>query len=114
MRNCALALIVAAAGVWQAMAQTSAGLNGVVLDSSGALMPGTNVVVTNLDNGSKRETVSNESGLYQFALLQPGRYSISARQAGFKQATKDGIELEVNQVAKIDFTLEPGALNETI
>jgi hypothetical protein len=57
--------------VWQAAAQTSAGLNGVILDSSGATVADTNVTVTNLDNGAKRETMSNESGLYQFPLLQP-------------------------------------------
>jgi hypothetical protein len=56
----------------------------------------------------------NESGLYQVPLLQPGRYSITARKTGFRQATRESVALEVNQVAKIDFTLEPGALSETI
>jgi hypothetical protein len=114
MRNGGRAFVLAAACVCQVMAQTSAGLNGTVVDSSGAVAPGTSIIVTSLDNGSRRETVSNESGLYQVPLLQPGRYSISARKTGFKQATRESIELEVNQVAKIDFTLEPGALSETI
>src|SRR5258706_3819761 len=106
--------ILALAGVWQMFAQTSAGVNGVVVDSSGALIPGASVVVTNLDTGATRETVTNESGVYQFPLLQPGRYSIIARKQGFKQVTRDGVQLELNQVAKIDFTLEPGAVTETI
>src|SRR5947209_1489119 len=84
--------------VWQAAGQTSAGLNGVVLDSSGALIPEASIVVTNLENGAKRETVTNESGIYQFPLLQPGRYSIVARKQGFKQVTRDGVQLELNQV----------------
>src|SRR5689334_15660570 len=101
MRNCARALILVAMGVWPAVAQTTAGLNGVILDSSGATVAETSVVVTNLDNGAKRETVSNDSGLYQFPLLQPGQYSIAARKPGFKQSTRDGVQLELNQVAKI-------------
>ena len=44
----------------------------MVTDSSGALVPGATIVVTNLDNGARRETATNESGVYQFPLLQPG------------------------------------------
>src|SRR5689334_16525869 len=109
-----LAVAVIAAGTWQIFAQTSAGVNGVVLDSSGALMPDTAVSVTNLDTGAKRDTVTNESGVYQFPLLQPGRYSIAVRKQGFKQATREGVQLELNQVAKIDFTMEAGAVSETV
>src|SRR5712672_1569187 len=98
----------------QALAQTPAGVKGVVTDSSGALIPEASVVVTNLDTGATRETVTTESGVYQFPLLQPGRYSIIARKQGFKQVTRDGVELELNQVAKIDFTMEAGAISETI
>ena len=71
---------VAIACVAQAFAQTSAGVNGVVLDSTRAIMPDTQVTITNLDTGAKREATTNESGAYQFTLLQPGRYSIAARR----------------------------------
>ena len=95
------------------LAQTSAGINGSVLDSSGALIPGAHVVMTNLETGAKRETVSNESGAYQIPLLQPGAYSIAARKQGFKQLTRD-IRLELNQVAEVDFNMETGAVSETV
>src|SRR4051794_37180407 len=95
-------------------AQTSAGVNGLVLDSSGAAMPDTQVTIINLETGAKREAVTNDGGAYQFTLLQPGRYSIAALRSGFKRVSREGIQLEVNQVAKIDFTLEPGAVTETI
>ena len=107
-------LAAAIACVSQSFAQTSAGVNGVVLDSSGAAMPETQVTITNLDTGAKREATTNESGGYQFTLLQPGQYSIAARRQGFKRVTRDGVQLEVNQVAKIDFSLEPGAVTETV
>src|SRR5436309_7240937 len=98
----------------QSLAQTSAGVNGLVLDSSGAAMPDTQVTIVNLETGAKREAVTNEGGAYQLTLLQPGRYSIAARRQGFKRVTRDSIQLEVNQVARVDFSLEPGAVSETI
>jgi Carboxypeptidase regulatory-like domain len=113
-KACIFVFAAAIACVSQSFAQTSAGVNGLVLDSSRAIMPDTQVTITNLDTGAKRETTTNESGGYQFTLLQPGRYSIAARRQGFKQVTRDGTQLEVNQVARVDFSLEPGAVTETI
>src|SRR5439155_24623392 len=82
-----------------AFAQTSAGIKGVVTDSSGALVPAAEIVVTNLDTGAMRQTLTNETGGYEVPLLQPGRYTISGRKAGFKQVTRDGVDLELNQIA---------------
>ena len=99
---------------WQAFAQTSAGVKGWLRIQAERLSPGPMIVVTNLDTGARRETATNESGVYQFPLLQPGRYSIAARKQGFKQVTRDGVQLELNQVAQIDFTMAAGEVNETI
>ncbi len=94
-------------------AQTSAGINGSVLDSSGALIPGANITVTNLETGAKRETASSNSGAYQLPLLQPGSYTVSVRKQGFKQVTRD-VRLELNQIVEIDFNMETGAVSETV
>src|SRR6266446_10240841 len=115
MRNKLLsALALALCCACPFLAQTTAGVNGNILDTSGASIPEAVVLVTNLDNGSQREMRTNESGVYQIPQLQAGRYSITARKQGFKQTTRDGLQLEVNQTAKIDFVLEPGAVSETI
>src|SRR5260370_23714616 len=115
MQNrCLTLLVLALAAAAQMFAQTSAGVNGVVVDSSGAMVPNAQVIETNLETGATPETTTNESGVYQFPLLPAGRYSIIARKQGFKQVTRDGVELELNQVAKIDFTMEAGAISETI
>src|SRR6187402_2329066 len=113
-RTCILLFLAATACLNDSSAQTSAGVSGLILDSSRASMPDTQVTITNSDTGAKRETTTNETGLYQFTLLQPGRYSIEAKRQGFKRVTRDGIQLEVNQAARIDFVLEPGAVTETI
>lgn len=108
------AVAVATICGWQTFAQTSAGVKGVVTDSSGALMPGTEITVTNLDNGARRQTVTNDTGGYEVPLLPPGRYTIAGRKPGFKQAVREGVELELNQIAQIDFTMVAGEVNETI
>ena len=43
-------------------AQTAAGVNGIILDSSGAVMPATQVTITNIDTGAKRDALTNENG----------------------------------------------------
>jgi hypothetical protein len=59
------AVAVALVCGWQVFAQTSAGVKGVVTDSSGALVPGAEVVVTNLGTGARRQTLTNETGVYE-------------------------------------------------
>ena len=111
-----LSSLVAMALVWglPAFAQTSAGVKGVVTDSSGALVPGAEITVTNLDTGARRHTLATETGAYEVPLLQPGRYSVASHKPGFKQAVRSGVELELNQIAQIDFILVTGELTETI
>src|SRR5450432_819974 len=99
---------------WQAFAQTSAGVKGIVTDSSGAMVPGAEIVVTNLDTGARRQTLTSETGVYDVPLLQPGRYTIAGHKQGFKQAMRDGLQLELNQIAQIDFTMVAGELTETV
>jgi len=108
------AIAVAMVCGWRASAQTSASVKGVVTDSSGALVPGAEIVVTNLDTGARRQTLSNESGVYDVPLLQPGHHNVAAHKPGFKHAVRDGLVLELNQIAQIDFTLVAGELTETV
>ena len=115
MRTALLPMLVAlVTSGWQAFAQTSAGLKGVVTDSSGAVVPAAEIVVTNLDNGARRQTVTNETGDYDIPLLPSGRYTIAGRKPGFKQAIREDVRLELNQIAQIDFTLTAGEVSETV
>jgi hypothetical protein len=97
-----------------AQAQTMAGLNGTVTDASRAVIQGARVSITNADRGLKRETLTNESGTYEFPLLPPGNYTLTAEKQGFRAVTQEGIRLEVNQVARIDLTMQLGAVNEVV
>jgi len=78
-------------------AQTSStgALGGTIFDSSGAVLPDANVVVTSETTGQTNSTISQASGRYLVPLLPPGSYRIDVRKAGFKVATKSGIRGDV-------------------
>jgi len=95
--------------------QTPTGqMTGAIKDASGAVVPAATVVVANVDTGVQRTTTSNEEGYYTVPLLPPGNYRIMVRKGGFKPVTKSGLTLAVDQVARIDFTVEVGSITDTI
>jgi len=115
-RNAALLLAV----LWSApgpnaLAQTNtARITGRVTDSSNAVVQGAEITVTNVASGVNRETRSNEEGNYSVVFLLPGEYRVTAKLAGFRTASKSGIKLDVEQVARVDFALDVGEVTEVI
>ena len=87
---------------------------GSVKDSSGALVANASVKVRSIDSGREWQSASNESGIYYVAGLPPGQYTLTVEAPGFKRLVTNSITLEVNQSARIDLTLEVGALAETV
>lgn len=94
-------------------AQTLGGIEGLVKDSSGALIPGAKVIVTNTSTNGIRNGITANAGLYNFAALPPGPYSVRIEMPGFKSSLKD-LTLDVQQTAQIDFALEIGGSEEVI
>jgi hypothetical protein len=95
-------------------AQTTARVVGTVRDSSSAVMPGVSVRITNLQTNAVRQIVTDGSGDYVATNLAIGSYEISAESAGFKRAVQRPVVLDVDQTARVDFTLQTGELNETV
>ncbi len=95
-------------------AQTHGEITGVVTDPSGASVAGAKVVVTNIATGATRVVTTNNEGVYNFPSLLPAKYSLKVEQSGFKTALRDQIQLEVQQTARIDITLEVGSVGETV
>lgn len=109
MRLFALILLAAALG----FAQT-AQITGLVTDSSRAAIVDAEVVVTNADTGVARTTATNQQGNYTVPLLQPGNYRMTVQSSGFRPVSRENIRLEVDQVLRVDFSLEVGALTESV
>jgi len=97
------------------MAQVpSAVLTGIVRDSSGAVVPNVKVRAINTGTNLSREAVTDASGTYRIAALNPGPYRVEAESAGFKKATMSGVTLEVGQQARADIELQVGEVTQTL
>ena len=94
--------------------QTFGEITGELRDVSGANIPGADVVITNADTGATRKAVSNESGVYSFPALAPGTYNIKITRDGFKTITRKGLQLQVQQSARVDFQMELGEVTESV
>ena len=94
--------------------RTTAEIVGTVTDETGGVLPGVEVVITNLDTALTRSTFSDDSGNYHVRLLPVGRYSVSGELVGFKKQEISGIILQVDQVARIDLGLEVGEITELV
>src|SRR5881296_2126344 len=116
MRNRCLwsLLCVVLLSVLPTVAQTQAGISGVIHDPSGAVIPGVTVTVTNPATNFVRTAISNEAGVYNFPVLQPGKYNIKVELPGFRTIEQNGVELQVQQSARIDFTLQVGEVSQTV
>jgi outer membrane receptor protein involved in Fe transport len=89
-------------------------ISGTVTDSSGAVLAGATVRVTNVDTSVTKTLTTNEAGVYNATNLIPGVYKVDATLSGFKTAVVSSVTLEVNANQKVDVTLEVGAATETI
>jgi hypothetical protein len=87
---------------------------GNVKDTSGASVPGALVTATNLDTQFSRSTTTDSLGQYSLLLLPLGGYKIEVTLDGFKSFVQTGVVLEVGRNARVDATIEPGAVAEVV
>src|SRR5690349_9239807 len=93
---------------------TTATILGTVRDLSGAALPGASVTITQEATGYSRAVISSEDGTYLAPLLPVGTYSVTVERPGFARYTQRGITLELNQNARVDFSLSVGGVQETV
>src|SRR3954468_4818558 len=104
-----LFLVIAATG--NVFAQTNGAVGGVVQDPSKALIPGVTVTLTNTETGISATQITNESGVYNFASVQPGRaYRLTAALPGFKTSVTNDILVGTTAQVRLNLTLEVGTV----
>src|SRR5215218_7174248 len=109
---CAALLLFLAVAV---SAQTVTGtLQGTVSDSKGALVPGAEVVVRNMETGQERNLKTGSEGTYLATFLPLGRYTITASGSGFSKVAQENIEVTLNQTRVVNFTLNPSSVTEAV
>jgi hypothetical protein len=92
----------------------TASIQGTVTDSTGGPVAGATVSVTEIDIGATRTLTTDSSGAYSAPALRPGKKRVRAEFKGFKTIERDNVVLEVGQELRIDFTLQPGEISETV
>ncbi|HET7698844.1 MAG TPA: TonB-dependent receptor, partial [Vicinamibacterales bacterium] len=88
-------------------------IEGVVRDSSGAVLPGVTVALTG-GSGAKIETTSDAQGVYRFPSLAPATYTITANLQGFRPGTVENVVVALGQIKKVDFALGLATLTENV
>jgi hypothetical protein len=109
LRSFCLAALFAAA----ALAQT-ASVTGRVTDPAGNVVPDAEVSARNAATGVTRSTHTTGEGNYAISAMLPGTYNITVSKAGFAPIREDGLELQVQQVARLDFALTVGAVSQSV
>jgi Carboxypeptidase regulatory-like domain/TonB dependent receptor len=96
-------------------AQTTLGrLSGTVLDTSGSVIPGATITLTNENTNQVQTTVSGENGVYAFAQVPVGSYKVEIALEGFKTATYSQVAIAVGQEYSLTARLEIGAVSEVV
>jgi len=98
-----------------AKAQTyTATLTGTVADPGGAAVPNVKVVAINQGTQLEHRAETSDAGVYRMPFLPIGTYVVSVEASGFKKLVSNPIQLEVNQVARVDLTLELGSVTDEV
>src|SRR5665213_3357359 len=109
-----LLLFILLAGSIVSHAQNTSAIGGAVTDATGAVIAGAKVTVTETATGFTREVKTGSDGLYYVPTLRPTVYKVTVESTGFRTMTQDGITLQADQKASVNFKLELGVVTETI
>lgn len=93
---------------------TTATVQGVVRDASGAVLPGATVTLRHQETGFTRTTTTDGRGAYFLPYVPVGTYELTAELSGFKTLVRQGLRFEIGQELTIDLTLEVSPVGETV
>ena len=114
-RVLAVLALLAAGAPGPAAAQTNtAEILGVVVDESGAVLPGAVVAAAHPASGTVVERVTDGEGRFYFPGLATGDWMVTAELPGFRRSTQSGIRLEIGRTLQLDFTLALGTVSEEV
>ena len=109
----AFSLVVCLARPALSQNRSTGEIRGVVTDSSGAVLPGVTVTISNVNTGVLTTLVTNDDGLYDSVSTPSGTYNITFEKAGFKKLVRGPVVLDVSTIAE-DATLQVGAVSEEV
>jgi len=99
---------------WLQAQSTFGTILGTVRDTTGAVVAGAQVTLTDEGTGAKRTLVTNETGSFAFKNVEVGRYALTFAQPGFEKQSLSALQLTARETRRADVTLKPGAETETV
>ncbi|MGH9851513.1 MAG: carboxypeptidase regulatory-like domain-containing protein, partial [Blastocatellia bacterium] len=111
-----LASVIALLAAPRALAQIggTGSIQGVITDTTGAVIPGATVTATNVATGVKTERQTTGAGLYVISPLPPGEYTIAVSANGFKPLLQEKVVVDALSTVGLNLSLQVGATNETV
>lgn len=97
-----------------AFAQANSDITGIVTDQTGAVIPGASLTLTSQTTGFTKTSVSSDTGLYDIAGLNPGKYDLKVSAKGFQTYEQKGIVVNVSMTFRVDVKLTVGAQAQTV
>ena len=109
-----LILILAVTELSPVIAQTFGEITGNVTDSTAGSVAAARVTITNIATRQVRQTDTNEAGGFTVPFLAPGIYQVKVEKEGFKSVTRGGVQLQVADSVRVNFSIEVGSVSESI
>jgi hypothetical protein len=98
----------------QTVTVTTGAVNGVVTDTTQAVVPGVTVRLSGPSAMAAQTTETDEAGTFRFSAVPPGDYAISFELAGFTTLTRDGVHVALGFTASVHVELQPGAVTDSL
>jgi hypothetical protein len=106
-----LFFVLACVGVY---AQANSDVTGIITDQTGAVVAGANISVTDPATGATHSTISDGTGLYDIAGLNPANYDLKVTANGFKTYEQSGVVVNVSATFRVDVKLAIGTESQTV
>jgi Carboxypeptidase regulatory-like domain len=95
-------------------AQALSGINGTVVDSTGAAIEGARVTVTNVDTNVSKTIDTTSAGTYYITDLIPGTYTVTVEKSGFQKSVQNGVAVVGGAASTANATLSPGSITQEV
>ncbi len=89
-------------------------ITGTITDSTGAVLPGVTVTVTNVETNVAATTVTDGRGAYQIRYLNAGTYNVQAQLEGLQTVQQNGVSVRVGDAIPVDFKMLAGSVSEVM
>jgi len=109
-----IAICCALAWCTTAQAQSTAAIEGQVIDPNGAAVPSVQIVATNAETSTSRRVITDESGRYQLVGLNLGTYRVEVTGVGFQKQLIESLTLTIGQIVNQDFQLKVGDVSQVV